>query len=457
MKDALYLNIYNDIVKDIKEGDIAYNEKLPSKRNCAKKYGVSLITVENAYEQLISEGYVTPIEKKGYFVNRIDVISTSNIKENIEETKIPTYTYDFTRTNTSSNTFPFSTYAKIARSILTNEKMDILNVDSFKGNKELRIAIEQHLKSYLGMDVSYKQIIIGSGSENLYSLLINFFQRDHLYALEDPGYKSILDIYKINDVKYKLIPLDKDGIDIGKLNAYKPKIVHVSTNHHYPSGITMPITRRIELVNYAIHNDAYIIEDDYDVELRLKGKPITPLYSLNKNDRTIYLNTFSITLSPSIRIAYMVLPSSLLKQYEEKMHIYKCNVSSFDQMILTRFIQEGYFERLLNRKKKLYRDIRNTFIETLRQDKIWNDLKIQEADLGLHLLIQYPYHISDIAVEDLANEYDIKIYTLSHFSTNKKNSYTLLVKYTSLDSETVLEYTQALLSLLHKMKKISKK
>ena len=451
-KNPLYLEIYSNFVEDIKSGKIKPYEKLPSKRNLSKKFGVSLITVEKAYEQLLVEGYIEAIEKKGYFANKINIIKNKQkINKEIKEEEIKTYLYDFTSSN-ANNHFPFSTWAKITRKILNEKKELILKPCSFKGEQSLRVAIAEHLNNYLGMDVSYRQIIIGSGSEYLYSLLINFFGKDLNYILEDPCYTGISLIYKQNGIKPLYIPLDKHGIDINILKNKKADIIHVSTNHHYPSGITMPISRRYELLEIAKEKNAIIIEDDYDVELRLKGKPIKPLFSLDNNNNTIYMNTFSITLTPSFRIAYMILPFNLLKEYEQKIAIYKCTVPVFDQMILAQFIKDGSFERLLNRKKKNYRDLRKQFIDYLKSDEIINDLDLIEAESGLHLLIKYPYKIKDKEVEELALKEDIKIYTLSHFLNKQVNSNALLIKYTSFNKTNMQASTKALLRLLYLIK-----
>ena len=300
------------------------------------------------------------------------------------------------------------------------------------------------------MEVSFNQIIISSGSESLYSLLINFLGRNKKYALEDPGHKSIANTYKEYEVDYSYIPLDENGVRVDVLNKVKSDIIHVSTNHHYPSGITMPINRRYELLNYAIKNNSIIIEDDYDVELRLKGKPISPLYSLD-NSHVIYMNTFSITLAPSFRIAYMVLPEKLLKEYETKMSNTACTVPVLDQLILANFINEGSFERLLNRKKKKYREIREELLKALKDIP---DITIKEADMGLHLLISYTYQISDKEVEEIAKEMNIKIYTLSHFLNKEKDTHTLLVKYTSIDRDNLIEAIKQLNKLLNKIKTI---
>lgn len=447
----LYLKIYQEYAAKIKEGKLKANEKLPSKRKLAEKNNVSLITIEKAYEQLLSEGYIYSIEKKGYYVSQIDIAPNKKVKINqTKELKQSNYKIDFTSTSSGSDIFPFSAWSKTCRKVISNNQEKLLLPCDYKGHETLRKAIAKHLNNYLGMEVSYNQIIISSGSESLYSLLINFLGRNKKYALEDPGHKSIANTYKEYEVDYNYIPLDENGISVDILNKVRPDVVHVSTNHHYPSGITMPIKRRYELLNYAINNDSIIIEDDYDVELRLKGKPISPLYSLN-NSHVIYMNTFSITLAPSFRIAYMILPEKLLKEYEIKMKNASCTVPVLDQLILADFIDEGSFERLLNKKKKKYREIREELLKNLNNN---SDITIKEADMGLHLLIYYPYQISDKEVEEIALKMGIKIYTLSHFLNKEKDAHTLLIKYTSIDKNNLNESIKQLNKLLEYIKVI---
>ncbi len=448
---VLYLDIYNEYVNKIKSNKLKPNDKLPSKRNLADNKNVSLITIEKAYDQLLQEGYIYSIEKKGYYVSQIELISPNKkiINKPKEEKQIK-YIIDFTSTSDGSDIFPFSVWSKTTRKVISNNSKKLLLPCSYKGDEALRKAISKHLNNYLGMDVTYNQIIVSSGSETLYSLLINLLGRNKKYALEDPGHKSIANTYKEYEVDYTYIPLDENGIDINSLEKAKANVIHVSTNHHYPTGITMPIKRRYELLNYAIANDSIIIEDDYDIELRLKGKPISPLYSLN-NNHVIYMNTFSITLAPSFRIAYMILPDNLLKQYETKMKNTNCTVPVLDQLILADFINDGSFERLLNRKKKKYREIREVLLQELKENK---DIEIKEADMGLHLLIKYPYKISDKKVEEIAKEMNIKIYTLSHFLNKEKDTHTLLIKYTSIDKNNLDEAIKQLNKLLNKIKTI---
>ena len=265
---------------------------------------------------------------------------------------------------------------------------------------------------------------------------------------------NISKIYQLNDVNFDYIPLDDKGINMNILYQKEIDLVHVSTNHHYPTGITMPISRRYELLKWAKEKKALIIEDDYDVELRLKGKLINPLFSLDDNN-VIYLNTFSVTLNPSFRIAYMILPKRLVSSYIQKMSILNCAVPVYDQLVLSKFIQSGSYERHLNRKKKIYKDIRNIFLSEIKKAEIYEELTIKEADLGLQLLIKYPYNISDNIAEKIAAENKIKIYTLSHFLHDKLDTKTLVVSYASFDPKNTEYGVNLLIDLLNKIKSYS--
>ncbi|MDO4501020.1 MAG: PLP-dependent aminotransferase family protein [Erysipelotrichaceae bacterium] len=448
LNKPLYQYIYECIAFDIKNHNIKADEKLPSKRTLAKQLAVSLITIENAYEQLLSEGYIYSIEKKGYYVSEIETFqSNREVKVEKEEELSNPYLIDLSSTNLNSSYFPFSTFSKITRKVLSEERESILRPAEYNGVLKLREAISKHLNEYLGMKVSSKQIVIGSGSEHLYSLLIQFFGKKH-YALENPGHKAIASVYQRNELKHSFIDMDDKGINIKALKEADADIVHVSANHHYPTGITMPISRRYELLRWAKNNNKFIIEDDYDSELRLKGRPISPLFALDNNDTVIYLNTFSITLAPSFRIAYMVLPESLLSEYKEKMKVYHCTVPVLDQLILSEFISSKAFERHLNRSKKRYRDLKNEFLNELKNTAFYKDLDISEADSGLHLLIKYPYEISDKKAKEIAKSKGLKVSMLSDFYQKKKDSHTLLIRYVSLHEDSLQIAILSLIDLL---------
>lgn len=373
--DKLYEHLYKLIKDDIIHKRISAGEKLPSKREFAKNLGVSIITVETAYSQLMSEGYIYSVDRKGFFAAKIDDRFLednpgSGIVDDIMEEQQEFYA-DFVKNTVPVENFPFSTWMKLLREITadTDSKM-LLGMSNASGAVELREAIVNHLYRFRGMDVKPEQIIVGAGTEYLYGLLVQLLGRDMVFGIENPGYPRIAKIYESNDVKIKYIDMDNEGAMPESLNRADVDVLHISPSHHYPTGIVMPIGRRYELLGWAAKSrKRYIIEDDYDCEFRLYGKPVPALQSVDRMDKVIYINTFSKSLAPTFRISYMVLPMPLVKRYYEKLGFYSCTVSSFEQHTLARFITGGYFERHINRMRNYYRTQRDKIIEAIKNSR----------------------------------------------------------------------------------------
>ena len=390
----LYEHLYICIKNDINSGNLAANEKLPSKRTFAKNLGVSTITVENAYDQLISEGYVYALYKKGYYV--ADISGIAKIKPSRLESadihrpaKKDVYEYDLSNNQTNPDNFPFSIWTKLLRETLS-EKNDALMVNSpCNGIYELRAAIAEHLRSFRGMDVDPDRIVIGAGTEYLYGMLIRIFGKNKTYLVENPGHRKISQIYKSNDVKVLCADMDESGITVPALNESGADIVHISPTHHFPTGITMPASRRYELLAWANESSGrYIIEDDYDSEFRLNGKPIPTLQSIDINEKVIYMNTFSKSLASTIRISYMVLPVHLANRYYKTLSFYSCTVSNFEQYTLASFINRGYFEKHINRMRLYYARRRKQVLDIIKKSPLGDRCEIIEKDSGLHMLIR---------------------------------------------------------------------
>lgn len=432
-KTPMYEQLYENIKEDILNNKLKAHQKLPSKRNFAKHLKVSLITIENAYNQLLIEGYIYSIEKKGYYVNEIDFpIHSLHIPPMIEQKPTQKYLIDLKSNSILPKNFPFSTWAKLTREVLSTQDQSLLTRLDQNGSYVLRKAICHHLYSFAGMNVLPQQIIIGAGTEYLYNLVIQLLGRDYTWALENPGHQSISKVYKLNQVPIEYIPLDSSGLDIQYLQSSQAKFIHISPAHHYPTGITMPIKRRSEILNWAARHNAYIIEDDYDSELRLDGNPIPSLFQIDKNERVIYMNTFSKTLAPSFRISYMVLPTHLVSLYQEKLGFYACSVSSFEQIVLAHFIEKGYFEKHINRLRNSYKTLRNEFLAQLESSPLSSIVKIKEENAGLHFLLQFPDNYNDQDLLDKANQLGLHISTLSNFYHIPFKSHTLVINYSGL-------------------------
>ena len=208
-------------------------------------------------------------------------------------------------------------------------------------------------------------------------MIIQLLGREKKYALEDPGYRKIAQIYKSNNVNFEYIPLDSDGIDRKALEKSSAQVLHISPSHHFPTGIVTPISRRYELLSWASESaERYIIEDDYDSEFRFSGKPIPSLQSIDTLDKVIYINTFSKSLTSTIRISYMVLPKELMELYKKELSFYSCTVSNFEQYTLASFIQQGYFEKHINRMRNYYRAHRDRVMSAIKNHRLYDKVSI---------------------------------------------------------------------------------
>ena len=429
----MYEQLYRFIKMDILNRKLLPHEKLPSKRNLSKHLKISLITVENAYHQLSIEGYIYSIEKKGYYVSEIDNVQTNEtIEISIQPPQYHQYLIDLKSNTILPQNFPFSSWAKLTRQILSMQDASLLSRTPPMGCFELQEAIQEHLYSFSGIHVSPHQIVIGAGTEYLYNLVIWLLGRNSVYALEDPGHQSISQVYNINGISYCYISLDKNGINIDELYHSNANVAHISPAHHYPTGITMPIKRRLEILNWANLKNAYIIEDDYDSELRLQGKPIPSLFQSDHNERVIYMNTFSKTLAPSFRISYMVLPAHLVSVFYDKVGFYTCTVSRLEQMILAQFIKQGYFEKHINRMRNYYKSLRNEFLSQLEKSPLALSVTIKEENAGLHFLMTYQSFYSDQDIIKKAHSIGLNISTLSQYYHNPFDTHTLVVNYSGL-------------------------
>ena len=459
--------LYESIKEQILENILKANEKLPSKRALACHLGISVITVQNAYGQLISEGYIYSIEKKGFFVADIAVenqfFQRKELNNNGEKntcdygTEIEgdysqvvsnekKYFVDLKSNTTSYEKFPFSLWSHVTRQVLNSGDERLLQRMSANGVLELRNAICQYLLEFRNMNVKSNQIVIGSGTEALYTMLIQLLGRQSVYAVENPGYKKVARIFEINGASFIPINIRKNGISIKELENSCANVIHISPSHHFPTGIVMPVRCRGELLDWAAkEKNRYIIEDDYDSEFRFNGKPLQTLQSTDTSDCVIYMNTFSKTLAPSFRISYMVLPLKLTKVFEEKLGFSSCSVSSFEQYTLAEFLQKGFYAKHIIRMKNYYRNLRNGLIRCLQASKLSEISEIQEEDSGLHFLLRINFLYSGEELKLRLENQGIRASFLSDFFYNQSsieeqnNSHVLVVNYSGIKKEQIPE------------------
>lgn len=345
-----YLQLYLQVREDITNGIYPAGTKLPSKRTVALDSNVSTVTVEHAYALLCDEGYIEARERSGYFVIfRADAGFVSSPNSTAFQRA---QTNSHIETNTD---FPFSVLAKTMRKVISDSEEGLLARSPNRGTLELREAIRIYLAQNRGILADTNQIVIGSGSEHLYTLLVELLGRECVYAIESPSYKKIEQVYKTSDVSLEKLPLSHDGIDSMALKKCSADILHISPYRSYPSGVTATASKRHEYLRWAEKGDRYIIEDDFESEFSVSRKPEETLFSHSRKDNVIYMNTFSKTVSPSFRIGYMVLPKPLAKDYEEKLGFLSCTVPTYLQLLLAELITNGDFERHINRVRRLKR------------------------------------------------------------------------------------------------------
>ena len=306
----------------------------------------------------------------------------------IERARDPEYFVDLKANRTSVSLFPATVWGRYMREALSLPSDNLLRSIPFNGLPELRRAIASYLRRTRGMDVSPDCIIIGAGSEYLYGRLLQMLGPTTTFAMENPGYRKFAAISKAFGNPWRPVPIDESGLLVDELEESGADVVHVSPANHFPTGIVMPIKRRLELFEWANRaRKRYIIEDDYDSEFRYSGRLIMPLFADDASDKVIYLNAFSKTMVPSLRISYMVLPPKLLARYVDTMSFYSCTVSSFEQYALARFIDEGHLERHINRTRNFYRRQREAVLREIAQSPLAKISHVEERNAGTHFLL----------------------------------------------------------------------
>ena len=439
----LYEALYRCIRGDILSGRLVCGEKLPSKRSLAAHLEVSKITVETAYSQLAAEGYIVPREKVGYFVAELQTLPAATAKIHpVADTGAPSLV-DLTA-NTPAN-FPFSVWSKLQRQTLLDHSHRLLEPVPHAGVAALRQAIAGHLAGFRGMQVDPENIIIGAGTDFLYNLLLQLLGLDKIYALEEPGYGKIRRIYDAAGAKGIPAPLDTFGVIPQAIAS--AQVLHMSPSHHFPTGLITPAHRRQELLDWAAEGNRWIIEDDYDSEFRFDAHPMRAMYSGSEQGRVIYMNSFSKSLAPSIRMGYMVLPPALMAQFREKLGFYSCTVSSFEQYTLARFIDEGHFEKHINRMHKYYRSSRNRLVQLLENCPWAQMLTIEEADAGLHFLLHVDTTLSDEALEAFCRDMGVQVRCLSRYYFGpppQESLHKIVVNYSGLKEEDSVRLAQLL-------------
>ena len=392
---SLYEQLYLKLKQAIIQKELAFGTKLPSKRALGDFLNISQTTIELAYGQLLAEGYIMSKPRVGYFVEAIDELPYVEkvAPKTMTEAEQPlSFRYDFSPSKIDEDGFPFRLWRKYAKDLYDESAKNLLQPGHPQGEHVLRIEIARYLYESRGIDCAPEQIVIGSGTEQLLPMILRLFDEDARFALENPGYSAILQAH----LQHRAIPIpvDIDGLMVDELEKSEASLVYVTPSHQFPTGAVLSAARRTQLLKWAAQTASrYIIEDDYDSEFRYIGKPIRALQGLDQGDRVIYMSTFSKSIMPSLRVAYFVLPLSLLPKYKEVFSYYSATVPRFDQYILARFMRDGYFSKHLNRMRKIYRKKHDKLISVF--SKYYPNVTITGDSAGMHVLLSIPHTLSE--------------------------------------------------------------
>ena len=442
-KIPLYEQIYEYIRSEIRAGSIVSGEKLPSTRSLSRYLDVSRSTVELAYEQLLSEGYIEARPYRGYYVAQVDGLyqirqQSRNEKQSSKKLE-KSYLYDFTPNGVDLKSFPYNTWRKLSRECLMDDRAELFRLGCPQGEYGLRGAISSYLHQARGVNCSPDQIIVGAGNDYLMMLLCAVIGTQHRIALENPTYKQAYRLFDNLSCEVCTVDMDEKGMRVEELEESGADIAFVMPSHQYPLGTVMPIKRRMELLAWANEShERYIIEDDYDSEFRYKGKPIPALQGYDGNGKVIYIGTFSKSIAPAIRMSYLVLPENLCELYKKRCGFINSTVSKVDQLILQKFIENGYYERHLNKMRALYKSRHHTLLAALKN---WNpDLRISGENAGVHLLLHFHDNRSEERLICLAQARGIKVYGLSEYyvkGEKTEQESVILLGYANMNEEKI--------------------
>ena len=446
-KTPLYVQLYEYIKAEIRSGKIPSKTKLPAKRKLAIHLEVSKNTVEATYEQLLAEGYIESVSRKGYFVCEFEqMMYTVKKREVVKEVLYSEqkYKYDFTQTGVDAKTFPFSVFRKISNEVWHQENRDLLLLGHPQGESNLREEIAKYLYESRGVNCSASQIVIGAGTQFLIKMLFQLLKGRH-FAVENPGYHRKLAVFEKGEENVQMLPLDEDGICIANLESSNANVIFVTPSHQFPCGMIMPIKRRVQLLQWAQEEcGRYIIEDDYDSEFRYSGKPIPALQGLDTEGKVIYMGTFSKALLPSLRMSYMVLPKQLIELYQTQYLFYTQSVSRVDQEIIRRFLNEGHWEKHIHKMRVVYRKKRDVLVAAIKKH-FSNKVEVIGEDSGLHILLKVHNSMLEEELINNAAKNSIKVYPVSMYYSDRNNPKNTVLLGFAILSEAEIEEAMRLL------------
>ncbi|MCD7818707.1 MAG: PLP-dependent aminotransferase family protein [Lachnospiraceae bacterium] len=446
----LYEQIYQYIKNEIQNGGLPFRERLPSSRKLAEYLQVSRTTVNMAYEQLVSEGYIEAVPHRGYFVCdlegllRLSAITVSPAEKICSDETV--FDYDFSPHGVDLNSFPHNAWRKLSKNLLMEEDKYLFRLGDPQGEEELRRTIAGYLHQARGVNAQPERIVVGAGNDFLLLLLCSMFGSGMKIAMESPTYRKAYDLFHNLSNEVQIIEMDASGMRVDQLESTDAWLAYVMPSHQYPLGTVMPVKRRMQLLRWAAaEENRYIIEDDYDSEFRYKGKPIPALQGYDRDDCVIYIGTFSKSIAPSIRVSYMVLPKKLMGLYQERGKNISSTVSRVDQMLIAGFLNEGHYERHLNKMRSVYRSRHDVLLEELKA--FHSICRVSGENAGVHLLLTFTNGMTESEAIHLAAGQGVRIYGLSEYYVGEAHRLaedTVILGYANLSEQEIHEAAERL-------------
>ncbi|WP_270386510.1 PLP-dependent aminotransferase family protein [Blautia hansenii] len=457
-KVPIYQQIYEFIKKEIEKEQLKPGDKLPSSRALSRYLSISRSTAELAYDQLASEGYIEAMPCKGYYVSQLEGVYFSDSRlskcqeeKPIVQERVKKYFHDFALNEIARGSFPYNVWQKLSKQVLAEADEEFFQLGNPCGEDGIRQAVAEYLYRSRGVKCKREQIIIGAGNDYLLMLLGTILGAGQTVAMEVATYISAY--YDFRHIGYDIekIKQDEQGLDISDLEGKSANIVYVMPSHQFPMGMIMPLKRRMALLNWAEKSqERYIIEDDYDSEFRYKGQPIPSLQGFDRNGSVIYMGTFSKSVAPSIRVSYMVLPERLMQKYLKKKHLFSVTVSKTDQKILELFLNKGYYEKHLNRMRKIYKNKHDLIVKYLKE---MQDICVFHGEnAGVHFVLEFINGLTEQEAIDKARDVGIQVYGVSEYciSINTEKENKVLLGYAGMEEKEIEEAMKLLKKVWHK-------
>ncbi len=451
----LYSQIYDFVINEIREGRLISGDGLPSVRGLSAHLKISSTTVENAYNQLLAEGYIISYPGKGYYVEAVSMLPTEVRKHyDASEEEKASVLYDFAGEYVAEGAFDFKVWKRQINYVLNYEQRQLYAYGKARGELALRKEISQLFYRSRGVHADPSNIVVGAGVTPLLTMLARLLCTEGIgeIALENPGFKKAFGVFVASQMSVSSLDVREGGVDIEGLKYGTARACYVSPSHHFPTGVIMPVNERVQLLRWAEDVDGYIIEDDYNFELRFEGQPIPAMQGMDQNDKVIYLGSFSTVLVPAIRISFMVLPKALSRKFDEDEAMFPQTASKIEQLALARFISTGEFEKHVKKVRKIYMRKQQKLIQIL-EDRLMKDIEIVRVKSGLQVLLRLPESMDEIIVIDACMKASIKIDGLSKYlfgNTYSQSGAYLIVGYRGIDEDDMEQGLLLLADVLNK-------